>query len=68
MSEQTLKNLMKDSVATLSHTLNGIIKSSKDTAMKSLGSPIPSKACLTYKSETCDKILGSVNFSTIPTR
>ena len=68
MSEQTFRNLVRDSVAALSRTLDGIVKSFKDTAMTFLGSSKPSKACLTYKSEMSDKILGSVNFSTIPTR
>ena len=62
MSEQTLKNLMRDSVAALSRTLDGIVKSFNETIMTSLGSPMPSKACLTYNSEMCDKIFGSENF------
>ena len=68
MSEQTFRNLVRDSVAALSRILDGIVKSFKDTAMTSLGSPILFKDYLTYKSEMCDKIFGSENFSTIPTR
>ena len=59
---------MSDSVAALSRTLDGIVKSFKDTAITSLGSPMLSKACLTYKSEMSDKIFGSENFSINPTR
>jgi hypothetical protein len=59
---------VRDSVAALSRTLDGIVKSFKDIAITSLGSPMVSKAYLTYKSEMSDKIFGSENFSINPTR
>ena len=68
MSEKTFRNLVRDSIAALSRTLDGVVKNFNDTAMTSLWSPMLSKDYLTYKSEMCDRIFGSENYSTIPTR